>query len=1148
MEWEAIRSFFVNQGPQKLVEHQIESYEDFIRNKLPLIVSSTAPIVIWHEQDDVTKKYKYEFRLSFENITYMKPRIQEATGRVKPMFPQEARLRNFTYAAQMFADVRFITRAYYGEKLDKYIEQYRIFEGISLGKIPVMLGSSLCIMKDYPMSYEELGECPNDPFGYFIIHGSERTILCQEKVADNRIMVFAAKKTAAKYTHCVELKSLHESFTMPPKKLEIRLNTKFNGFGLPLTACFPRFREDIPVMVLFRALGLEGDEDIVKMIWGSNVEQYESLTASFRECSDIKVYSRADAIEYLSHHLQYATNMEDKKEYVRILLETELLPHVKFGGDTSNQKTLEARKCIMISLMIKRLILTSQGKIRLDDRDAYPNKRVVTTGALLTHLFRQLFQKVCKDIRGKFVHEVNNDTWKKGDKPRPLEVLNINNLYKILKVSTIEGKLKQALATGNFTVQGVGPSNNGSNATKVGVSQVLNRLSYLATVSHLRRIQTPVEKSGKLLAPRKLHGTSFGYVCPVETPEGHSVGIVKSMSMMTSISQHTPSIVVMNILNIPDVHWINGFNFNRTEISITVNGVIVAHTQKPYLVFKLLKEAKKNFILHPHSSIVWSVTHQTIEIETDGGRIVRPLFRVENGKIIDKPSSTNWDDWVKTNIEYIDSAESDTIQVAMMPNEITNHHTHCEIHPSLMLGHMASTIPMSDHNQSPRNTYQSAMGKQAMGLYAKNYAKRLDKNGYVLCSPMRPFVETRMMNVMKIQEMPFGYNAIVAIGIYSGYNQEDSVILNKGALDRGLFRSLYYTVYKDEEHRNVASGKEEKFSKPKRENTRGYKNSSYHAIQENGMPAVNSIIQENDIVIGKVTNLKSDVHGYAFRDSSTTHKGAEACRVDGVWQDKNSDGYPFIKVRAVSERVPEIGDKVSSRHGQKGTCGIILNEEDMPFTSSGLRPDIIMNPHAVPSRMTIAQLMETMFGKICTEKGAMGDGTPYSHLTIEELRKQMVELGMHPYGNELLYNGQTGEMMEAEIFMGPTFYQRLKHMVSDKVHSRNKGPIVSLTRQPCEGRSREGGLRVGEMERDCMLSHGTSMFTKERLMDVSDPFKTGFCKNCGVLAVVNKEASLYDCGTCGVQTEFEMKTIPYAMKLWSQELEAMHIVPRLVFE
>lgn len=1498
MNWESISGYFQNEGVSKLVDHQIDSFEDFIRNKLPLIVSSTAPIVVWHDQDEKIKKYKYEFRLSFENITYMKPRIQEATGRVKPMFPQEARIRNFTYAAQMFCDVRFCARTYKGENLDSYDEEIRIFEGISLGKIPVMLGSSLCILNDYPLSKKDLGECSYDPFGYFIIHGSERTILCQEKVADNRIMVFFNKKTASKYTYSVEMKSLHESFTTPPKKLEIRISAKFNGFGNPLMICVPRFREEIPIMVMFRALGMETDEDIVNVIWGENAHEphVDMLAASFKECADIKIYTREDAIQFLTHHLQYGTTMEDKCAYVRNLLESEYLPHVKFGGDYSDKETLEARKCIITGWMVKRLILTQQSLTPIDDRDSYPNKRIVTTGALLTHLFRQLFQKVCKDIRSKFVHEVNNDNWKKGESPRPLDVLNINNLYKILKVSTIEGKLKQALATGNFTVQGLGTSSSASlsNATKVGVSQVLNRLSYSATLSHLRRIQTPVEKSGKLLAPRRLHGTSWGYVCPVETPEGHSVGIVKSMSMLTSVTQHSPSMVVIRVLEDNTmINWITTLKKKYNGTSIIVNGVIVAYTNNPHEVHVYLRHAKKTFRLHAHTSIAWYVLQNQIYIESDGGRFVRPVFRVEKGKIVSPPvNPTSWNDWLKTCVEYIDPSETDIIRVAMTPEEITPQTTHCEIHPTLILGHMASSIPLSDHNQSPRNTYQSAMGKQAIGIFARNYANRLDKNGYIFCTPARPFVETRMMNILKTHEMPSGCNAIVAIACYSGYNQEDSVILNKSAVDRGLFRTLYYTMYKDEEHRNVASGKEEKFTKPKRDNTRGYKNSSYAAIEDNGAPKLHSYIKENDIIIGKVTSLKQDQNGYTYRDSSTTHKNTETCRVDGVWQDKNSDGYPFIKVRVVSERVPEIGDKFSSRHGQKGTCGILLNEEDMPFTSTGLRPDLIMNPHAVPSRMTIAQLMENMFGKVCTEKGSIADGTPYSHMKVPEIRDHLIELGMHPYGNEILYNGQTGEMMEAEIFMGPTFYQRLKHMVIDKKHcltddhdvlttegwkpinqittedtvatlqngnvvyekpiktfeydnegedlyevesqqislrttlnhrmwvaksygraqewkydfhlakdimgkhvkyqkdgdwehddyqfilpsfedqlekvvdmeawliflgiwygdgwsrenrvefaankprvqeslsrylpilgfdytfysndkklhihskqlanymytlsvgainkqfpdwiwnlskeqcqilinglmlsdghlqhsgswiystastkladdiqrlclhagwsankrlhteagtpytignhsgttnadlwslriikaknrpamnhghhkeqhgqseklvpyhgkvyclevqggvfyvrrkglpvwtgnSRARGPIVSLTRQPCEGRSRDGGLRVGEMERDCMLSHGAAMFTKERLMDVSDPFTTGFCKTCGSLAVMNKEENIYSCGSCGTQTSFEEKTIPYAVKLWMQELEAMHITPKMVFE
>lgn len=1146
-EWDAVNAYFAN-GIRRLVDHQVDSFEDFVRNKLPLIVQSTAPITVWHEQDEATKKYKYEFRLSFENVTYLKPRLQEATGRVKPMLPMEARVRNFTYAAQMHADIRFVARTYKGEKLDTFDEEFRVFEGISMGKLPVMLGSSLCLLREYPAPLSDLGECNHDPLGYFVVHGSERTILCQEKVADNRIMIFQTKKSSSKYLFSVEMKSLQESFTTPPKKLEIRLSSKFNGYGYPMVACVPRFREDIPIMVYFRALGMTEDKAIARIIWGDeNDPHIELLAASFRDVSEMSIFTQEDAVRYLTNHLQYGTNQEDKCAYVRYLLTSEFLPHVRFAGElpVPSADVLNARRVMLMGSMIRRLLLTYCKKIPLDDRDAYPNKRVVTTGALLTHLFRQLFQKVCNDTRNEFVQEVNNDAWKKAG--QPLEILNINNLYKILKLSAIEGKMKQALATGNFTVQGLGTSSaTMSNATKVGVSQVLARMSYSATLSHLRRIQTPVEKSGKLLAPRKLHGTSWGFMCPVETPEGHSVGIVKTMSLLTSVSQHVPSSTVLHFLaETPGmgVTWITVPKVYEGT-SITVNGVLAAYTTKPLDLVNAMREAKHCSRLHPHTSIAWYTLLNSILIETDGGRVVRPVFRVGAAYPVGDERK-DWNAWVRTCVEYIDASETETLRIALTKDEVTSH-SHHEIHPSMLVGHMAGTIPLSDHNQSPRNTYQSAMGKQSMCVYASNFAKRLDKNAYVLCSISRPIVETRSMNILKMQEMPFGMNAVVAIACYGGYNQEDSIIMNRSAVNRGLFRGLYYTMYKDEEHRNVTSGREEKFMRPQKHNTRKFKNTSYSAVNENGIPILHATIGEEDVVIGKVVNLRHDTAGYAFRDASTTHKNAESGRIDGVWQDKNSDGYPFVKVRVVSERIPQIGDKFSSRHGQKGTVGMLMDEQDMPFTGSGLRPDLIMNPHAVPSRMTIAQLMECIFGKICVRKGTLGDGTPYSHLKVEELRAQMLEMGMHPYGNEILYNGQTGEMMKAEIFMGPTFYQRLKHMVIDKKHSRARGPIVSLTRQPCEGRSRDGGLRVGEMERDCMISHGAAAFTKERLMDVSDPFTTGICKTCGTLAIVNPQEGIYSCGSCGNQTDFVQKTIPYAMKLWMQELEAMHIVPHMV--
>ena len=410
---EAVRAYFKN-GVSRFSESQIEPYEDFLRNKIPLILRSTPPIVVWHDQDETTKKYKYEFRLSFDNVSYLKPRIQEATGRLKQMLPHEARIRNFTYAAQMFVDIKLKVRSYFGPNLAEFKEESKTFEGISLGKIPVMLGSSLCVLKDYPMTLDELGECTQDPFGYFIIHGGERVILSQEKVADNRIMVFLNKKSTTKHTHSVEMKSLHESFTLPPKKLEIRISSKFNGLGYPLSVCIPRFREDIPLMVFFRCLGIETDKEVYELL---NIEDTDSLMASFKECADIGVFTQEQAIEYLSRHLQYPPTHDDKTGHVKTLLTTEFLPHVELAGETLEPEVLVARKAKILVSMVKKLLDTAAGKITLDDRDVYPNKRVVTTGSLLTHLFRQLFQKVCKDIRSKFVHEINNDNWKRSGKP-----------------------------------------------------------------------------------------------------------------------------------------------------------------------------------------------------------------------------------------------------------------------------------------------------------------------------------------------------------------------------------------------------------------------------------------------------------------------------------------------------------------------------------------------------------------------------------------------------------------------------------------------------------------------------------------------------------------------------------------------------------
>jgi DNA-directed RNA polymerase II subunit RPB2 len=410
-----------------------------------------------------------------------------------------------------------------------------------------------------------------------------------------------------------------------------------------------------------------------------------------------------------------------------------------------------------------------------------------------------------------------------------------------------------------------------------------------------------------------------------------------------------------------------------------------------------------------------------------------------------------------------------------------------------------------------------------------------------------------MSRYYKAQDMPSGYNIIVAIATYGGYNQEDSIMINRSALDRGLFRSIFYRTYKDEEKKNQSSGEEERFGRPDPEMTRQLRNGNYGKLGEDGFVPENTFVNSDDILVGKVvplrvpTGMVLPAGTKRFRDVSRTPRNNESGFVDKIFKNRNGEGYSFVKIRMRELRTPEIGDKFSSRHGQKGTVGMLLEPEDMPQTASGIIPDIIINPHCIPSRMTIAQLMETLLGKIGCHAGCLGDGTPFNkNMTLDGLAKVLRDdMGLEPYGNEVMYNGLTGRQMETKIFMGPCFYQRLRHCAADKLHSRACGPLVMLTRQPAEGRAREGGLRFGEMERDCVAAHGIMEFTKERFMECSDGFKCYTCRKCGLIATANSEANIWLCKACDNTTEFAAIHIPYAYKLLVQELETMNIASRI---
>jgi intein/homing endonuclease len=578
------------------------------------------------------------------------------------------------------------------------------------------------------------------------------------------------------------------------------------------------------------------------------------------------------------------------------------------------------------------------------------------------------------------------------------------------------------------------------------------------------------------------------------------------------------------------------------KVKVFVNGAWIGISRDPVELYTILKEKKCRGMINVYTSVVFDIRNKEIRVCSDAGRITRPVLRVKDNKSfidadllrkLDRKELT-WDDLVtdckidNAIIEYIDPEEQNFSMIAMKRTDLRNsllqrgsqhyNYTHCELHPSTIFGILASCIPFPEHNQSPRNTYQCAMGKQAMGMYVTNFYNRMDKTAYVLSNPMRPLVDTRVMRMIKLDEIPSGAPVIVAIMSYTGYNQEDSILINKGAIDRGLFSATIYHTEKDEDKK--LNGDEEIRCKPDSTKTKGMKFGNYGKLNSKGVIPENSIIENRDIIMGKVIPIKENRNDHTklvkYEDVSKMHRTTEDCYVDRNYMERNGDGYVICKVRIRTFRKPVIGDKLSSRHGQKGTIGNIIPEMDMPFTKNGQRPDIIINPHAIPSRMTIAQLKETLLGKVLLELGLFGDGTSFGELDVYTIRNELLKLGYENNGNELLYNGLSGEQIESEIFMGPAFYQRLKHMVNDKQHSRSIGPMVNLTRQPAEGRSRDGGLRFGEMERDCVrgdtpvsLRCGLSIMIEE--MDVNKKHVLGWSESKNGM-VPSKQCAFMDKG------------------------------------
>ena len=1075
--YEKILREYFNSNPFFLTQHHLDSYNEFTNEGIFNVIKSLNPISVIKSNPNQTILYNLDVFIGGEdakNIRFTNPEID----------PVNARLMDKTYSCDLVVDILL-------RETHKIPIVEKIIKNVVISKIPIMLFSDKCIIKNDPVKY---GECKFDRGGYFIIDGKEKVIVSQENKVNNRLFIQNKTKEENTTIYTASITCTTEDSVFP-KKIEFNVINRVIYVKIPEIGKNKK-KEKIPLFLLFRILGVGNDRAIIENYIGVNEkEYYDFLRPSILDC---EIYDQGTCYEFLKNHVDL--NHED---HVKYLILNNLFPNV---GQTFEDKARALGRAV------KEIIDVCLGRKDESDMDNFMFKRILVSGSLLQEIFKDFYNDFRRETRSKL-----DNLFEYGGGRQMKSILNLiseENVKTVFNLSEwMMYGLTKSLKSGNWGIPDI-------SVKRIGIVQDLNRISYISFVSHLRRIDHQVDDmTVKLRKIHQLNGSQWGVMCPCESPDGESIGILKNMSILMQITKNTDTSIIRD--KIDDFFEITANPCNEECVRININNNMIGflhskHNANDFVrYFKLLR---RNGLIDIMTSIVWNIFDRNVNIMCDSGRCCRPLIydiaKLNTWKeaIIGhepKPQKGDFSKYIdeleKTRgfIEFIDVEESNTCLISM---EVSKYATHYEIHPSTILSAYTATIPLSEHNQAPRNIFSGAQGKQAIGIFATNFFNRIDTTSYILHYPQVPLVTTKYNDYIKTDFLPNGENLIVAIATYTGFNQEDSIIINKSSIERGLFNLTHFYSHLGMEDGDLT------IQNPV--NVYGCqisKNTNFETLDSNGIPILNKKIEKGDAMLGKVLFSKGTG---VYEDKTDVASKTDHGFIDKVIVYKGKNENRTVKIRIRDMRIPELGDKLASRHGQKGTIGRIMPQEAMPFSKDGIYPDIIINPHAFPSRMTIGHLIECILGKTATLECCRYDGTPFDNGDFESVSDLLEsKYKMHRYGEEILYNGITGEQIPTSIFFGPTFYFRLKHMVADKINYRRRGANVNLTRQPARGRDIDGGLRIGEMEVNAILGNGMSSFLKESMMERSDKFNyAGYAIN-----------------------------VPYAFKLLNQELLTMGI-------